>query len=195
MAKPSGGHLSQEQEERARRLVSATPDFPKKGIVFLSVHPLFTHADGLALVVGAFTARYAPARGGGDDFFIAGVDARGFPAAAAVAAALHVGFVMVRKARAKLPPPVLSLKYSLEYGEDAMEVPRDVFSACAHPRVVVLDDLVATGGTMAAGCELLRMAGAEVVEAGTVLELCALAGRKTLQGAGVPLHALLQYDE
>lgn len=160
--------------------------------MFLSVHPLLADATGLATVVEAFRARYqACAEKPG--FNVAGMDARGFTVGAAVALALGVGFVMVRK-QGKIPPPVLAASYSLEYGHATIELPAGVFAGCVAARVVVLDDLVATGGTMVAGCELLRQAGAEVVEAGTLLELTTLPGRKKLEKINVPLHSLLQYN-
>lgn len=197
MAAPSGGVLTASQEEELRALVTQTADYPTKGIVFLSVHPLLADAGGLAALVGAFAARYngcVGGSGGKSNFYVAGLDARGFTVGAAVALALGVGFVMVRKA-GKLPPPVVRASYTLEYGEAAIEVPAGVFETCGgSARVVVLDDLVATGGTMVAACGLLRQAGAEILEAGTILELTTLPGRKNVEEINVPLHSLLKYD-
>lgn len=187
----NGGSLDDEQDRALRALVTQTPDYPKPGITFLSVHPLLADATGLAAVVEAFRARYQTCAGT-SGFYVAGMDARGFTVGAAVALALGVGFVMVRK-QGKLPPPVLAASYSLEYGEATIELPSGVFAGCETARVVVLDDLVATGGTMVAGCELLRKAGAEIVEAGTILELTTLPGRTKLEEINVPLHSLLKY--
>lgn len=189
---PSGGALAPDQDLALRALVTQTPDYPLPGITFLSVHPLLADAHGLGAVVGAFRARYQACMAG-PGFYVAGMDARGFTVGAAVALALGVGFVMVRK-QGKLPPPVLAASYSLEYGTATIEVPAGVFAGCESARVVVLDDLVATGGTMVAGCELLRKAGAQVVEAGTILELTSLPGRSKLQQINVPLHSLLKYN-
>jgi adenine phosphoribosyltransferase len=192
---PRSGSLSAEQEQRLRKLVALTENYPKTGITFLSIHPLLADAGGLATLVDAFASRYRRCIGPVEEktsFFIAGLDARGFTVGTAVALALNVGFVMVRK-QGKLPPPVISNSYSLEYGEDTIEVPVEAFP-CSKPRVVVLDDLVATGGSMTAACELLRMAGAEIVEAGTILELIALPGRARLECIKVPLYSLLKYE-
>lgn len=188
----TGGELDAEQDRALRALVTQTPDYPQPGITFLSVHPLLADAAGLAAVVEAFRARYQ-ACAGRTGFYVAGLDARGFTVGAAVAHALKVGFIMVRK-QGKLPPPVLAASYSLEYGQATIELPASVFAGCEDARVVVLDDLVATGGTMVAGCELLRKAGAEVVEAGTLLELTTLPGRSKLEEIKVPLHSLLKYN-
>lgn len=189
--------LSPEEEQVCRQLITATPDHPKKGITFLDLHPLLCSASGLALVTNAFVARFkAQAEQYKGSFFIAGLDARGFTIGAAVAHALGTGFCMLRKG-GKLPPPVLSVAYSLEYGTATIEIPDGAFDGVASAVVVILDDLVATGGTMAAGCELIRKAGGRVLDCGTVMEIRGLGGRDRIEKAagGAPLVALLEYDE
>jgi adenine phosphoribosyltransferase len=119
---------------------------------------------------------------------IAGIESRGFLMAAPLALKLGCGFVMLRK-RGKLPGPTIGLEYGLEYGTDRIEIQADAVHA--GQRVVVVDDLLATGGTMAAGIRLLRQIGAEVPAAATLIELTFLGGRARLD---VPLETLVRYD-
>lgn len=191
-----GSRLSEEDEMLCRRLITATPDYPKKGVTFLDVHPLLCNASGLSCVVHTFAAQFEVlATRHKGSFFIAGLDARGFTIGAAVAHALGVGFCMLRK-KGKLPPPVLSVRYSLEYGDDSIEVPETVFDGVASPVVVLLDDLVATGGTMAAACELVEKARGHVLQCATLIEIRGLGGRERISTwCDDPLMALLEYDD
>ncbi len=161
-------------------LMRAVPDFPTPGIAFKDVTPVFADAAGLAAVTGALVEIAA----GAD--LVAGIDARGFLVAGAVADRLGVGALAVRKG-GKLPPPVLSQSYALEYGTATLEIPADGI-ALAGRRVVVLDDVLATGGTLAAAARLLTGAGATVVAAAVVLELAGLGGRDTV--APLRVHSL-----
>ncbi|TKV28037.1 adenine phosphoribosyltransferase [Arthrobacter sp. NamB2] len=172
--------LAAEAKGSIDRLCAVVPDFPSPGIMFRDLTPVF--ADGLAFrsVVEALAEPYA-----GTFDAVAGVEARGFLLAAAVAYATGTGVVTVRKA-GKLPRPVFRESYDLEYGQAALEIHRSDLPSGA--RVLVLDDVLATGGTLGAACTLLEKAGAVVVGCGVVLELGDLGGRRTL--AGRPVRAL-----
>jgi adenine phosphoribosyltransferase len=160
------------------------PDFPTPGVLFKDIAPLLADGPALAAVVGALAERYAGRVDAVDA--VVGIEARGFVLAAPLAVALGVGFVPVRKA-GKLPGPTLVGSYALEYGTASIEVQTDAFSP--GQRVVVLDDVLATGGTAAAACELVERAGAQVVEVAMLLELGFLHGRDRLAGRAV--HSLV----
>ncbi|MQY21899.1 adenine phosphoribosyltransferase [Nocardia macrotermitis] len=155
--------------EAVRRLTRWHDDFPTPGVRFADLTPVFADAEGFHAVIDCLGA-CAP-----DADLVAGVDARGFLLGAGVAASLGTGVVAVRKA-GKLPPPVLSREYTLEYGSAALEIPADGIDLKGR-RVLLLDDVLATGGTLAAAAGLFAAAGAEVVAAAVVLELSALGGR------------------
>jgi adenine phosphoribosyltransferase len=160
------------------------PDFPKPGILYYDISTLLRNADAWQVAMGRLSAcvrAYHPT-------VLAGVESRGFLLAAPLALNLGCGFVMLRK-RGKLPGATIGLDYALEYGTDRIEIQADAVAPGA--RVVVVDDLLATGGTMAAGIELLRKAGAEVVAAAAIIELRFLHGRDKLD---VPFEALVSYD-
>src|SRR5215468_1385441 len=143
--------------DRVKQLIRDVPDFPKPGIVFKDLTTVFAHGPTMAAMIRTFADRY---RSMNVDAFV-GIESRGFIIASPLAVALEKGLVIVRKP-GKLPWKKRSMKYDLEYGTDTLEMHED---AVAHgTRVVVVDDLLATGGTMAATCALLRQAGAEIVE-------------------------------
>ena len=167
---------------RVADLVRDGPDFPQPGIVFKDLTPLFADGAGFRDVVDAVVEHYAP---GGFDVVV-GIAARGFVIAAAVAYAAGTGVVPVRKA-GKLPRAVLSTRYALEYGEAVLEVHEDAF--IAGQRVLVVDDVLATGGAAEAALALVERAGGTVAGFTVLLELAFLAGRERL--AGRPVHALL----
>lgn len=164
--------------------IRSIPDFPKPGILFYDISTLLRDADAwqVAMTRMADIIRdYKPD-------YLAGLESRGFLFAAPLALKLGCGFVMLRKP-GKLPGNVIGLDYALEYRSDRIEVQADAVPPGA--RVVVVDDLLATGGTLSAGIRLLRMLGAEVPAAVTLIELSFLAGRDLLD---VPVASLLQYD-
>ena len=164
--------------------IRGIPDFPKPGILFYDISTLLSHADAWQVAMG----RMAKAVRAYQPDLLAGIESRGFLIAAPLALKLGCGFVMLRK-RGKLPGETIGLNYSLEYGTDRVEVQADAVEP--GQRVVVVDDLLATGGTMAAGIALLRQVGA-VVPAGTALiELTFLNGRSRLD---VPFESLIAYD-
>jgi adenine phosphoribosyltransferase len=164
--------------------IRSIPDFPKPGILFYDISTLLRDADAWQVAMGrmARTVRaYHPD-------VIAGVESRGFLIAAPLALKLGCGFIMIRK-RNKLPGETVGLNYGLEYGEDRVEIQVDAVHA--GQRVVVVDDLLATGGTMQAGIQLLRNVGAVVPAAAALIELAFLKGRERLD---VPCEALVTYD-
>jgi adenine phosphoribosyltransferase len=164
--------------------IRGIPDFPKPGILFYDISTLLRHEDAWQVAMG----RMAKAVRAYQPDLVAGVESRGFLIAAPLALKLGCGFIMLRK-RGKLPGPTIGLDYELEYGTDRIEVQAD--AVIPGQRVVVVDDLLATGGTMAAGIQLLRMVGAEVPAAATLIELTFLNGRKRLD---VPVDTLIAYD-
>jgi adenine phosphoribosyltransferase len=170
--------------EHLKALIRDVPDFPMQGILFRDVTPLLRDPQGLAQVVDALAERY---RGQQIDA-VAGIESRGFLFGAPLAVALGVGFVPIRKL-GKLPAEKITREYALEYGTNSLEVHRDAVRA--GERVLLLDDLLATGGTARAASQLLEELGAQVVEAAFVIELAFLNGRAAMDGR--PVHALLTY--
>ena len=162
------------------------PDFPEPGILFKDISPLLADPATMRAVIQALAAH---GRELGGVEVVAGVEARGFFFAATVAYELGCGMVPVRKA-GKLPPPTVHAEYQLEYGSAVMEVPVGVL---ADHRVLLVDDVLATGGTVSAAADLLERAGAEVAGIGVVVELASLGGRARL--APRPLKALLTVGE
>ncbi|WP_457593801.1 adenine phosphoribosyltransferase [Hydrogenimonas sp.] len=151
------------------------PDFPKPGIVFKDITTLLNNPEAYTMLMDHLEARY-------EDFgldYIAGIESRGFIFGAALAAKLGVGFVPVRK-KGKLPSATIAEKYALEYGFDEVEIHIDAFAGNEGAKVLLIDDLIATGGTAAAAAKLIHDAGAECVEACFVINLSFLGGVKKL---------------
>ncbi len=170
-----------------RRLIRTIPGYPKAGILFRDITTLLGDAAGFGAAVEALVRRWA----GEGVAKIAGIEARGFIIGGAVAHAMGVGFVPVRK-KGKLPYRTLGRDYALEYGTDRVEIHVDAVGP--GERVLLVDDLLATGGTAAAAVELLRQAGAEVVGAAFVIELPALGGRRRLEAMGQQVQALMAFE-
>ena len=169
-----------------KALIRDVPDFPKPGILFRDITTLIGNGPGLAAAV-AMLAQRAQSAGAQA---IAGIEARGFIFGAAVAAQLGLGFVPVRKP-GKLPVPVLALDYALEYGTDTLEI--DPGGIAARQRVVLIDDLIATGGTALAAARLLRQAGAVVEQALFVIDLPDLGGADRLRASAMQVDALIAF--
>ncbi len=167
-----------------RRFIRDVPDFPKPGILFRDVTPLLADPEAFRRAVEAVAAPFRDAR----VERVIGIESRGFLLGAPVALALGAGLVIVRKP-GKLPWKTVRASYALEYGEDSVEMHVDAIRP--RQRVLVVDDLVATGGTAAATVQLAREAGAEVVGASFLIELAFLQGRKRLDG--IPVHAVVEY--
>ena len=165
--------------------IRAVPDFPKPGILFRDIGPLLANADAFAAAVKGLAESYP-----GEVDLVAGIDARGFIFGAAVARELGVGFLPIRKG-GKLPGDVEREAYSLEYGEAVLEVAADLVPERA--RVLLVDDLIATGGTAVAAVELVRRAGGEVVHAAFVVGLPELMGVTRVRGVDVPVTCLVEY--
>ena len=157
------------------------PDFPVAGVIFKDFTPLLSDGPALRAVVQDIASRYA-----GSVDVIVGIEARGLILGAAVAYELGIGFVPVRKA-GKLPGETHSAEYDLEYGSAVIEVHADAFTG--GKKALIMDDVLATGGTARAACELVERAGATVEAVEVVLELCFLHGRSKLLGR--PVHAML----
>lgn len=166
-------------------LIRAVPDFPSPGVMFRDVAPLLADAGSFARCIDALAE---PWQGSGVQA-VCGIEARGFIFGAALAQKLHAGFVPLRKP-GKLPPPVATVDYQLEYGSDQLQVQRDAFRP--GERVLLADDVLATGGTLAAAAALVGGLGAELLGASVVIELSALQGRSRWP-ADRPLHSLLRY--
>lgn len=166
-------------------LIRAVPDFPKPGIVFRDITPLLADAGGFARCIDALAEPWQ----GCDVQAVCGIESRGFIFGAALAQKLHAGFVPLRKPN-KLPPPVVSVDYQLEYGVDRLEARNDALRP--GERALIVDDVLATGGTLAAARVLVEKLGAQLVGASVVIELAALQGRSRWQG-NTPLQALLRY--
>ncbi|MEA2449256.1 MAG: adenine phosphoribosyltransferase [Thermoleophilaceae bacterium] len=169
-----------------RGFIRDIPDFPKPGIVFRDITPLFLDAGALDQAIGLL-ARYAEER---EVEFVVSAEARGFVLGGAIAARAGAGFIPARKP-GKLPRETASVEYALEYGVDALHVHADALAGGA--RVLVHDDLLATGGTASAMCELVEQAGAEVVGCAFVIELAFLGGREKL--APREVRSLVSYEE
>jgi adenine phosphoribosyltransferase len=162
------------------------PDFPKKGIVFKDLTTLLKDAEAFKYVVDVMAEKYALMK----PDIIAGIEARGFMLAPAIAHRLNIGFIPIRKP-GKLPHKVEKVVYQLEYGTDALEIHLD--AASLGQRVVLVDDLLATGGTAAAAYQLLKTIGAEVVGIGFVVELDFLKGREKL-AKSIDVFSVINYE-
>ncbi|HEY1217578.1 MAG: adenine phosphoribosyltransferase [Bryobacteraceae bacterium] len=169
-----------------KKLIREVPDFPKPGILFYDITTLLKDPAGLRGVIDGLKDHYRETQVD----VVLGIEARGFIFAPALAYALGAGFVPVRKPR-KLPAETVSVTYDLEYGTDTLEMHKDAVSKGA--RVLIVDDLLATGGTAAAAARMVEEAGGAVVGLGFVVELTFLHGRARL--AGREVFSLLQYDK
>jgi adenine phosphoribosyltransferase len=162
------------------------PDFPKPGILFYDITTLLRDAEGLSLSLDALAAPYLDQR----PDLIVGMESRGFIFGAALADRLGAGFVPVRKP-GKLPAQTQKVTYELEYGSDSLEIHADAI--VPGQRVLIVDDLLATGGTARATIDLVQGLGADVVACAFLVELTFLGGREQL--GSTPVHAVLRYDE
>jgi adenine phosphoribosyltransferase len=172
--------------EPLKTLVRTVPDFPKPGILFYDITTLLKDKAGFANLIDAFAQYYI----GKEVDLVLGIEARGFIFGPALAYRLNAGFVPVRKPK-KLPAPTAKVTYDLEYGTDSLEIHLDAIQP--GQRVVIVDDLLATGGTMEATVRLVRQLGGEIAGLGFAIELDFLKGRSKFQEYDV--LSLLHYDE
>jgi len=167
--------------------IRTIPDFPKPGIQFRDVTTLFGNAQAFRIAIDLLLHPYAGQR----IDKVAALEARGFILGGAIAHQLSVGFVPIRKA-GKLPGPRMSEAYTLEYGEATMELHDGAFDE--GERVLLVDDLVATGGTCEAGIKLIRRAGASVIGTSFIIDLPELGGRSRIEALDVPVHVLCEFE-
>ena len=167
--------------------IRTIPDFPKPGIMFRDITTLMTNRRAFAEAVIQLSAPYQ------DEFVdnVVGIEARGFVFGAAAAYELHAGFVPVRK-KGKLPFDTYEQDYELEYGSDVLEIHADAIRG--QEKVLLIDDLIATGGTAEAAIKVLRKAGANVIGAAFVIDLPDLGGRKRIEALGVPVTTLVEFE-
>ena len=169
-----------------KSLIRDIPDFPKPGILFRDITTLLRDAQGLKYTVDLFTTKCVDAGMTAD--FVVGMESRGFIFGAPLAYKLEAGFIPVRK-KGKLPSEIHSIEYELEYGTDCLEVHQDALQPGS--RVLIADDLIATGGTASATAKLIQKIGCELVGFGFIIELQELQGRKKLPD--VPIVTLVEY--
>lgn len=173
--------------KNVRDYIRTIPDFPHEGIMFRDVTTLFAHPRGFRMAIDQLLHPYA----GEDIDVVVGLEARGFILGGAIAHQLGKGFVPIRK-QGKLPGKTIKQPYTLEYGEAVMEIHDDAIEAGA--KVLVVDDLLATGGTAEAGIKLLEKLGGEVVGCAFVIDLPELGGRAKLEALGMDVHILCEFD-
>ena len=165
--------------------IRSVPDFPKPGILFYDISTLLAHPAAWKVTVDRLAEAIRPFK----PDLLAGIESRGFLTAAPLALELGLGFIIVRK-KGKLPGPTVPFTYDLEYGTDTVEIQEG--AVAPGSRVVILDDLLATGGTLNAAVALLRKVGADVTGGACIMELSFLKGRDQLD---IPFESLIQYDE
>ena len=168
-----------------RKMIRDIPDFPKEGIIFKDITPLLAHPAGLSLAVEYLTQPFRHMKVD----LVTGAESRGFIFGTAVAQNLSAGFIPIRKP-GRLPATTYAEEYALEYGTDRVEIHKDAIEP--GDRVLLVDDLLATGGTMAACCRLVRALGGEIVGVAVLIELAFLNGRSLL--SDYPFHSILRYD-
>ena len=179
--------MNEQQLAQLQAAIKTIPDYPVQGILFRDVTSLLEEAEAFTLTMNLLTDKYK-----NQGFTkVVGTEARGFLFGAALALALGIGFVPVRKP-GKLPRATFAQAYQLEYGEDILEIHRDALTS--DDKVLIIDDLLATGGTIEATTKLIRRVGAQVKDAGFVISLPDLGGEKRLQAMNLSHFSLAQYD-
>lgn len=179
--------MEKDKLQYVRENVREVPDFPKKGILFLDVTTIVKDAKAFDLCIEYLYEKFRDEK----IDYIAGIESRGFIFGAALANKMKVGFIPIRKPN-KLPAETIKETYSLEYGTDTIEMHADALKQ--GDRVLVIDDLLATGGTAVAACSLVKRVGAEVVAAAFIIELDPLKGREKIENNGVKVVSMLNYD-
>ncbi len=170
-----------------RRHIRTVPDWPSAGVQFRDITPLLSNPRVFRVLIDAFVHRYFDAQVDA----VAGLDARGFIIGSVLAYELNIGFIPIRK-KGKLPFTTVAETYELEYGSATVEMHTDAVQSGA--RVLLVDDLVATGGTMLAGARLLQRLGAQVVECAAIVDLPELGGSARVRESGLALHTLVDFS-
>jgi adenine phosphoribosyltransferase len=179
--------LTEEELQYLRDHIRQVPDFPKKGILFLDITTSVKDPKSLRLTMDFLKEKVAPLK----PDYVVGLESRGFVYGAPLAVELGCGFIMVRKPN-KLPGSKISESYGLEYGRDTLEIHADAVKP--GDKVVIIDDLLATGGTVTAAIRLMQRVGAEIKAAVLPIELTPLKGREKIEEMGVDVISMLQYD-
>lgn len=179
--------MQTDNAETIRRTIRSVPDWPQPGVTFRDITPVLQDPRAFRVLIDLFVYRYMRQRLD----LVAGVDARGFIVGSVLAYELNLGFVPVRK-KGKLPFRTVAEEYSLEYGNASVEMHTD--SVRTGQRVLLVDDLIATGGTMLAAIKLLQRLGANVVEAAAIIDLPDLGGSAKVAATGTPLYTVCQYS-
>jgi adenine phosphoribosyltransferase len=182
-----GAIMQTDYAELVRRTIRNVPDWPKPGVIFRDITPVLQDPRTFRALIDLFVYRYMRQRLD----LVAGIDARGFIIGSVLAYELNLGFVPVRKV-GKLPYRTVVEQYSLEYGNSQVEMHADAVRP--GQRVLLVDDLIATGGTMMAAIKLLQRLGANVVEAATIIDLPDLGGTATVATTGTPLYSICKFD-
>jgi len=172
--------------DKVKTAIRDVPDYPKKGIVFKDITTVLNNGDLFTEIVDYFSEKYK------DVDFVCGIESRGFIFGAAIAAKIKKGFVPIRK-KGKLPYTTVAEKYSLEYGFDEIEIHIDAFKDIKNPKVLIVDDLIATGGTAEAAIKLVRKLGVEVKAAVFLIELTFLDGANKIRELGIEVDSLVKY--
>ena len=179
--------MTMNEFEYVRSTVRQVPDFPKPGILFLDITTATKDAKALNLMIEFLYEKFKDEKVD----YVAGIESRGFIFGTPLACKLGAGFIPIRKPN-KLPADTIKESYSLEYGTDTIEMHADAVKS--GDRVLVIDDLLATGGTAVAACNLVRKAAADVVAAAFIIELDPLKGREKIESNGVKVVSMLNYD-
>ncbi len=167
--------------------IRTIPDYPKKGVMFRDITTLLADARAFRQAIDALVQPFA----GSKVSKIAGIEARGFILGGAVAHQMSAGFIPIRK-KGKLPHETVSIAYSLEYGVDQMEMHKD--AVVRGEKVILIDDLIATGGTAEAACRLLTQLGAEIIAACFIVDLPDLGGARKIEKLGIPVRSLIAFE-
>ncbi len=173
--------------EYVRENVRIVPDFPKKGIMFLDITTAIKDAKAMQMMIDFLFEKFKNEKVN----YVAGIESRGFIFASALAYRLGCGFVPIRKPN-KLPAKTIKEDYTLEYGTNTIEIHEDALKP--GDKVIIIDDLLATGGTAAAACNLVKRVGADVVATAFIIELNPLKGRELIESKGVKVVSMLNYD-
>ncbi len=179
--------LEKDKFDYVRSHVRTVPNFPKKGIMFLDITTATKDAKAMEYMIEFLYEKFKNE----NIDYVAGVESRGFIFGAALAYKLNAGFIPIRKPN-KLPAETIKESYSLEYGTDTIEMHADALKS--GDRVIVIDDLLATGGTAVAACKLVKRVGAEVVASAFIIELDPLKGREKIEAEGIKVISMLNYD-